>query len=170
MVACSGARHKTQYIHMMYLAARQTAVHGDLWSVEGRGGRVKINKRTKVCHRPRNVTVGDVMRAVANLQNGLHSFKASNNNSSPSEQMMRLACQQEESAHRKDGRQRLALTGRKTLARVLPKWLTDELPEVDKPMLELHELLRMACLVANICAQGLLDLDLHALRTCQSCK
>ena len=47
---------------------------------------------------------GEVMRAVANLQNGLHSFKASNNNSSPSEQMMRLACQQEESAHRKDGR------------------------------------------------------------------
>ena len=37
-------------------------------------------------------------------------------------------------------------------------------------MLELDELLRMACLVAELCAQGVLDLDLHALSVCQSCK
>ena len=174
MVACSGGRHKTQYIPMMYLAARQTAEHGDLWprstrSVEGRGGRIKINKRTKVCHRPRTVTAGEVMRAIDNLQKGAHSYRASNNNTSPSEQMMRLACQQQESAHRKDGRQRLALTGRKTLARVLPKWLTEELPVVDQSMLELSELLRMACAVAELIASGVLEIDSHAMRSCQSC-
>ena len=82
---------------------------------------------------------------------------------------MRLANQQEESAHRKDGRRRLALTGRKTLYRVLPKWLTDALPQVDKPMLDLQELLRMARLVAELSAQGLLYLDVQALTSCHRC-
>ena len=157
--ACSQGRHKSQYVPMFLgHAALQTAEHGDLWpystrSVEGRGGRIKKAKRNRVCHRART-TSSDVMRAVRNLKNGALNFKATNYNSSASEQMMRVMCQQEESAHVKNGRQRLATTGRKTLNRAVPKWETDELPRASKPMLEIGELRRMVAFISNMAANA----------------
>ena len=56
------------------------------------------------------------------------NFKKSTYNSSMCEQLMKLACAQEDIAHGPSARRRLGRTGRKTLVRTLPKWKAVEVP------------------------------------------
>jgi hypothetical protein len=133
----SNFRHKSRYVPMLYIAALQTAKHGNLWpfstrSTEGRGARYKRYMRKAVCKRKRSVE--KVYRAVRNLKTGVHSFRAQSYNSSTTLQLLRLAAAQEESAHRDGARARLGTTGRKTLCRELPKWQVAELPTIGRLM------------------------------------
>jgi hypothetical protein len=133
----SNFRHDARYVPMLYIAALQTAKHGNLWpfstrSTEGRGARYKKYMRSTVCRRKRNVEV--VHRAVRNLKTGVYSFKTQSYNSSTTLQMLRLAAAQEESAHRANARDRLSTTGRLSLSREVPKWMTEELPIIGRLM------------------------------------
>ena len=127
----SNSRSKSQYLPMTaYVAACQMAELGDLWpystrATEARGGRYKRLKKV-TCQRPR--AKAPVMRGVLNKKLGRVAFKKQGYNSSTSFQLLRGACAQEESAHRLSGRNRLRTTGRKTLKRIVPKWLEDEHP------------------------------------------
>jgi hypothetical protein len=133
----SNGRHKSRYVPMLYIAALQTAKHGNLWpfstrATEGRGARYKKYMRKVVCRRKRSTKT--VHRAVRNLKTGVYSFKAQSYNSSTTLQLLRLAAAQEESAHRDGARVRLGTTGRKTLCRELPKWQQEELPTIGQLM------------------------------------
>ena len=94
-------------------------------ATEGRGGRYKRFKRRVICQRKRST---DVARAVRNVKLGTVTFKKSTYNSSMCEQLMKLACAQEDIAHGPNARRRLSRTGRKTLVRTLPKWKAVEVP------------------------------------------
>jgi hypothetical protein len=160
MFSASGGRCKSRYIPMGYIAAWQTSKHRNLWpfstrATEGRGARIKRNDRRKVSYRPRTTT-GDVMRAIKNLKTGGHSYRSTiYMNSSASEQLMRIGSQQEEIWHEKRRHaSRLAATGRRTLKRTMPKFMEAELPSVDKPMLDITELNRMALLLVDIMGSG----------------
>ena len=95
------------------------------------------------------------MRAIKNLKTGGHTYRATNYNSSASEQLMRLGAQQEEIWHEKRRHaSRLAATGWRTLKRTMPKFGAEELPQVDKPMLDITELNRMALLLVEFMGSG----------------
>ena len=115
-----------------YVAPMQMRRKGDLWpystrATEGRGARYKRIKRATVCHRK---PAAEVMKAVRNLKTGVAIFKKSSYSSCSTLQLLRGAVAQERSAHRGDGRSRIAATGRSTLVRSTPKWLEAETPEM----------------------------------------
>ena len=117
-----------------YVLPLQMADRGDLWpystrAVESRGGKYKIIRGSVTGFRKQKK---EVFRAVRNRKTGSVAFKKSVYNSCSTLHMLRTSCAQEKSAHRQQGRSRLATTGRKTLARTLPKWQQEELPAMGK--------------------------------------
>ena len=129
----SNSRCSSQYFPLFAVVVpQQVADRGDLWPystrcTEGRGARYKRIRRRIACERRPKA---EVWRAVANLKLGTHSFKKQSYTSSMTTQVVRCAVAQEEAAHRLGSRSRARTTGRNTLNRTLPKWVSDELPEM----------------------------------------
>ena len=128
----SNGRGQSQYFPMFaYVAPLQMKkFRRGLWpfstrAVEGRGGRYKRFKRRVICQRKRS---SHVARSVRNVKLGTGNFKKSTYNSSMCEQLMKLACAQEDIAHGPSAHRRLGRTGRKTLVRTMPKWKAVEPP------------------------------------------
>ena len=129
----SNSRCSSQYFPLFAIVVpRQVAQRGDLWPfstrcTEGRGARYKRIRRRITCERR---PAEDVWRAVQNLKKGAHSFVAQSYKSRMTTQLVRTAVAQEEAAHQANSRSLTRTTGRNTLNRTLPKYLTDELPEM----------------------------------------
>ena len=130
---------------------RRSLWHFSTRATEGRGARYKRFKRRAVCQRKR---AAEVQRSVANVKLGTVSFKKSSYNSSMTQQLMRLACAQEEIMH-ESGR-RIGRTGRRTLVRSLPKWKAVEPPPMGN-LLDYDALVEMLSSVQTF-FQGSADL------------
>ena len=135
MNAMSNERCDSDYFPLMaYVASQQMASRGDLWpystrAVEGRGGRYKRIDARITCKRKRAKVV---WKAVRNKKHGTVAFKKTSYNSTRTLQLLSTSCSQEESAHGLHGRSRLRTTGRKTLARSMPKWQQEEVPLIGR--------------------------------------
>jgi len=144
----SERRHKSWYPHLMRIAALQMRVKGDLWRfstrcVEGRGGQIKRIARRMVCWRRR---CSAYKRSVKARGGGTRVITQSYN-STPERQLMRQACKREDRGHKRP-RSRLATTGRKTLARVVPKSEDDDPQGIKRPrgdVLAVGTVKRLAC-------------------------
>ena len=152
MNAMSNGRCDSDYFPLMaYVASQQMATRGNLWpystrAVEGRGGRYKRIDARITCKRKRAKEA--VWKAVRNKKHGTVSFKKTSYNSTRTLQLLTTSCSQEKSAHGLHGRSRLSTTGRKTLARSMPKWQQEEAPLMGRLLdpVALRELITAAAL------------------------
>ena len=107
---------------------------GDLWpystrAVEGRGGQLKKIGRRIICWRRR--CQGTYKRNIK--RKGATRTVVQSYGSAPEKQLMRASCFREDRAHAQK-RSRVATTGRKTLARSVPKAEEAALPELGDVM------------------------------------
>ena len=129
----SNSRCSSQYFPLFaVIVPQQVAERGNLWPystrcTEGRGARYKRIRRRITCERR---PAEETWRAVRNLKLGTHAFKKQGYKSRLSTQLVRTAVAHEEAAHKENSRSKVKTTGRNTLYRTLPKYLTDELPEM----------------------------------------